>query len=228
MHDTADPLFVSTFASASASASASGAGGPRSIVCVHGIESHGLRYLALAARLGAECRVVAPDLRGHGRSPKVGPWTVARHVEDLLPIVTALESPVLLGHSYGGLLAWEVARALPGGIAALVLVDPAINVSAEVARVSQLNEYTSVGHTWPDEAAAFADFAAGRTPDGASSAAMDAAVAVVRRAADRRAAESAIRPRSRQLFDLERGSLTERTPYPRRPSRPGGIHGRLV
>ena len=91
------------------------------IVCIHGIESHGLRYFALAERLGPDVRVVAPDLRGHGRSIKVGPWTLERHVDDLLPLLTAdIDRPVLLGHSYGGLLAWELARAAPQSIAALI------------------------------------------------------------------------------------------------------------
>ena len=177
MHDTVAGLFFSTFGFGFRFREP---GAPRTLVCLHGIESHGLRYLALAARLGSGSRVVAPDLRGHGRSPKVGPWTVAQHIEDLLPLVTGIDSPVLLGHSYGGLLAWELAGAAPDALSGLVLVDPAINVSAEVARGSQMYEYTSVGHTWPDEAAALADFAVGRTPDGISSAAMDAAVALAR------------------------------------------------
>ena len=175
MHDTTESLFVSTFGRFGTF----GEPGARpTVVCLHGIESHGLRYVGLATRLGPGFRVVAPDLRGHGRSTKVGPWTVAQHIEDLLPLLTG--GAVLLGHSYGGLLAWELARAAPDSLSALVLVDPAINVSAEVARVSQLYEYTSVGHSWPDEAAAFADFSVGRTPDGLWSAALDAAVAVAR------------------------------------------------
>src|SRR4051794_17381800 len=116
----AGPLFVSSFDSG------------RPVLCLPGIESHGVRFLGLASRVPA-VRVVAPDLRGHGRSPMVGPWTLEQHLEDLLPLLASVgvrdEPPVLLGHSYGGLLAWELARAAPASIAGLVLVDPAIAVS---------------------------------------------------------------------------------------------------
>ena len=65
-------------------------------------------------------------------------------------------------------------------MAALVLVDPAINVSADLARDAVLYENSSVGHVWPNEAEAFAEFAAGSPPTGMWSAALDAAVAVTR------------------------------------------------
>lgn len=156
-------------------------GAPLTIVSIHGIESHGLRYLALAERIGPGVRVVAPDLRGHGRSIKVGPWTLEQHLEDLLSLLAAeADRPVLLGHSYGGLLAWELARAAPESIAALILADPAIGVSADLARASVTYEYSSVGHSWPDHATVFAEFAAGKPESGAWSAALDAAVAVER------------------------------------------------
>ena len=71
------PLFVSTF----------GAGRP--ILCLHGIESHGIRFVGLAARVD-DLHVVAPDLRGHGRSPKNGPWTLDQRIADVLPILRGL------------------------------------------------------------------------------------------------------------------------------------------
>jgi pimeloyl-ACP methyl ester carboxylesterase len=43
------------------------------LLCLHGIEAYGLRFVGLAAHLdGVE--IVAPDLRGHGRSPRDGPF----------------------------------------------------------------------------------------------------------------------------------------------------------
>src|SRR4051812_42440847 len=73
----ASELFVSEF------------GSGRPILCLHGIEAHGARFLGLAARVPG-LRVVAPDLRGHGRSPKTGPWTLEQGVADLTPLLATL------------------------------------------------------------------------------------------------------------------------------------------
>src|SRR3954470_25068076 len=169
MVDSVSPLFVSTF-------SASGSRLP--VVCLHGIESHGGRFIGLASRV-AESRVVAPDLRGHGRSPKVGPWTDEQHVRDVVPLLAASpQRPMLLGHSFGGLLAWEVARSAGDLISALVLVDPAIAVTAEHARASMAYESSYLGHSWADAREAFDFMAAPHPPSGAWAAALDVAIPV--------------------------------------------------
>ena len=173
MVDGVSPLFASTFSSAAVTV------GPlRTVVCLHGIESHGGRFIGLAARLPG-LRVVGPDLRGHGRSPNVGPWTVEQHVRDVVPLLSTFSEPaVLLGHSFGGLVAWEVARAAAGLVSALVLVDPAISVSADHARASMAYESSYLGHSWADETEAFAFMAARHPPGGAWAAALDVAVAL--------------------------------------------------
>ena len=53
------------------------------VVCVHGVTGHGGRFRRLAERLPGK-RVVAVDLRGHGRSPWEAPWTAETHLADLL------------------------------------------------------------------------------------------------------------------------------------------------
>jgi lipase len=179
MVDSVSPLFVSTFSpSVAASAASSPAARQRTAVCLHGIESHGGRFIGLASRID-RLRVVAPDLRGHGRSPRDGPWTIEQHVSDVTSLLAALpEPPVLLGHSFGGLLAWEVARTAGGLASALVLVDPAISVSVEHARASMAYESSYLGHSWADAREAFEFMAARHPPSGAWAAALDVAVAV--------------------------------------------------
>jgi lipase len=163
-------LFVSTF------------GTGRPMLCLHGIEGQGVRYIGLAARLDG-VRVVAPDLRGHGRSAKTGPWTVSQQMDDLLPLLDLVERPgLLLGHSYGGFLAWEIARIAADRIAALILVDPAIELSDEVTRECTTHEASIVGHSWPDQGAAFAELSAARPESGQWSAALDVALATERSA----------------------------------------------
>jgi lipase len=126
-------LFVSSF------------GSGRPILCLHGIEAHGIRFVGLAERLRATL-VLAPDLRGHGRSPMEGPWTIEQHMRDLVPILENLgPDAVLLGHSYGGLIAWELARIEPELISALILVDPAIAITSELAGAN-VAQFSAVEH----------------------------------------------------------------------------------
>jgi len=171
----ADPsLFISTF------------GSGRPILCLHGIEAHGLRFLGLSERMPG-VKVVAPDLRGHGRSPIEGPWTIEQHLADILPILDGLgPEAMLLGHSYGGLIAWEVARAAPERLAGLILVDPAISVGAEVARRG-VDDSVSL-RRWANEGDAFLELAVSRPETGLWSVALDVAAAI------RRDAEGWLRP----------------------------------
>jgi lipase len=156
------PLFVTRF----------GRGAP--MLCLHGLEAHGVRYVGLASYLdGVE--IVAPDLRGHGRSPRNGPFTLEQHVDDILPILRDLgPTTTLLGHSYGGLIAWEVARAAPDAVERLVLVDPSIEIDPEFARTTLAS---SAAHLrWSDRAAAFNQMIAGREQSAYWSVALDVSV----------------------------------------------------
>jgi lipase len=111
------------------------------LVCLHGVTGHGERYRRLAEeRWAARFRVVAPDLRGHGRSGWEPPWTFATYVADLVETLDALGiGPAdWVGHSWGGRLGLELAAAHPERIRRAVLLDPAIDerphVAAEVAQ----------------------------------------------------------------------------------------------
>lgn len=103
------------------------------LVCLHGLTGHGARFRKLAEeRLASRFRVLAPDLRGHGRSSWEPPWDAARHVEDLLETAPAGRA-VWLGHSFGGRLVLELAARSPERVAKAILLDPAIQVSPHVA-----------------------------------------------------------------------------------------------
>jgi lipase len=106
--------------------------GAPAIVCLHGVYAHGRRFRRLAEeRLAARFRVVAPDLRGHGRSDFEPPWDLDTHVADLLETVP--DGGDWIGHSFGGRLALELAAREPGLVRRLVLLDPAIWVPPPVA-----------------------------------------------------------------------------------------------
>jgi lipase len=102
------------------------------VVCLHGVTSYGGRFDLLAGCLAARYHVVAPDLRGHGRSDWEPPWDLDAHLADVL--ATAPPGPaVWVGHSFGGRLAAEIAARAPGRVERLVLLDPALQVLPHVA-----------------------------------------------------------------------------------------------
>lgn len=151
---------------------------PRGLLAIHGVDAYGTRYVRLAERLPG-VTVVAPDLRGHGRSPKHGPHTVDQNVRDLSPLLRRMgPRTVVLGHSYGGLLAWELARASHDQLAGLVLVDPAIAIDKGMANRERLAARQV--KQWPDAQSAFAEKMTGRPPAAEWSVALDVAVGLAR------------------------------------------------
>jgi lipase len=101
------------------------------LVCLHGVMAHGRRYRRLAEEgLAERFRVVAPDLRGHGRSGWEPPWDLATHLGDIIETVEAagVTRASWLGHSFGGRLLLELASLEPERIERAVLLDPAVQV----------------------------------------------------------------------------------------------------
>jgi lipase len=101
--------------------------GAPAIVCVHGLTAHAGRYRKLAEeRLAARYHVLAPDLRGHGRSTWVPPWNLETFVGDLLETAqgAGIERAVWIGHSFGGRLVRELAASTPEAVERVVLLDP--------------------------------------------------------------------------------------------------------
>lgn len=102
------------------------------IVCLHGVTGHGRRFRKLAEeRLSRRFRVLALDLRGHGRSGWDEPWSLESNLEDVLETVT--EPAAWIGHSFGGRLTIELTARQPQLVERAVLLDPAIYVPRDHA-----------------------------------------------------------------------------------------------
>lgn len=100
--------------------------GPESIVCLHWLGGCTANWNSLGARLDVNRqRLIALDLRGHGRS-ETQPCVVTneRLVWDVLQLADALHLArfAIIGHSFGGKLALQVAAAAPRRVAALALL----------------------------------------------------------------------------------------------------------
>lgn len=149
MIDRVDPLHVHRFGPAGAR--------PPDVLALHGLTGHGRRWERLARTRLADLSVLAPDLRGHGRSPWTPPWTAAAQVESLAGLLHA-EAPrpvVVVGHSYGANLAVRLARAVPQAVRALVLLDPAMGL--DPARARDIADAYLHSPGYPDAAEARAD-----------------------------------------------------------------------
>ncbi|MEU3453545.1 alpha/beta fold hydrolase [Micromonospora sp. NPDC006766] len=102
-----------------------GAPGGPVCVCLHGITANSNSWTRLGPRL-AELgfRVLAPELRGHGESPKTADgYDTSTLLADLAAVVPA-QPAVLIGHSFGGYLAQEAVLRGVFRPEALILEDP--------------------------------------------------------------------------------------------------------
>lgn len=136
----------------------------RPVLVCHGVTNTGARYGRLGRDHLPDLRLLAVDLRGHAASTWDPPWSIERHVADLVETLDALglERTLVVGHSFGGLLALHLAAAVPGRVAGAVLLDPAGALAP--ARAAREAELARRDEGWADRAEARAARLALRPP----------------------------------------------------------------
>jgi lipase len=95
------------------------------VIAVHGITASHLEWAAVAQAM-PQLRLIAPDLRGRGRSAGLpGPYGMAGHAADLEAMIEALELPpaIVVGHSMGAFVAVVAAHLYPDRFSEVLLVD---------------------------------------------------------------------------------------------------------
>lgn len=99
------------------------------VLALHGVTGHSARWKIIAEAL-PHLRILAMDLRGHGRSTWNPPWGIEQHVADALAVLDAagLSRVAVLGHSYGAAIALHLAHAAPERVERLALLDPALGL----------------------------------------------------------------------------------------------------
>ena len=111
----------------------------RPVIVLHGGPDFDHSYLLPDLdRLEDVCRLIYYDQRGRGRSAEgVLPQevTLASEMADLDAVRQhfGLEAPVLLGHSWGSVLALEYALRFPNRVSQLILVNPGPAAASDVA-----------------------------------------------------------------------------------------------
>ncbi len=151
------------------------------VLAIHGITSSSRSWPFLAQELDRP--VVAPDLRGRGRSNRLpGPVGLVAHADDCAAVLRAVtdEPVVVVGHSMGAFVATVLAARDPGLVRALVLVDgglpfPPVDAAATLAGLQPIKDrlqasYTREGyrdwfrghpafaHDWSPEVEEYADY----------------------------------------------------------------------
>ncbi len=98
----------------------------RTICFVHGYGGRATQWKYQLNKFSDTNRVIAMDLRGHGRSDKPpSEYTMPSLLADLDAVLNALDVDdkiTLVGHSFGGAIASEYANAHPGSVERLVLI----------------------------------------------------------------------------------------------------------
>jgi pimeloyl-ACP methyl ester carboxylesterase len=114
------------------------AGGPVVLV-VHGMTSSHMVYRTVARELCSAARrvcLLAPDLRGRGRSADVsGPYGIASHIADLIAVLdhVGVDRAIVVGHSIGADIAARFAADHPERAAAVVLLDGGVPLRGDTA-----------------------------------------------------------------------------------------------
>jgi len=103
------------------------------LVLLHGWCDSSDVWREVIAEFSKERRCIAPDMRGHGQSSFATdhayfPEALSSDVVALCR-TAGLEKPIVVGHSYGGLLAAEIARRFPNFARGVVVVDQPLDLA---------------------------------------------------------------------------------------------------
>jgi pimeloyl-ACP methyl ester carboxylesterase len=105
------------------------------VLALHGVTASLMTWRTVARTFAArdDICLLAPDLRGRGRSAKLpGPYGIAAHIDDLIKVLdhVGARRAILVGHSLGAYVAARLAAEHPGRVAALVLLDAGLPLPA--------------------------------------------------------------------------------------------------
>ncbi|MHA4809436.1 alpha/beta fold hydrolase [Flavitalea flava] len=131
-------------------------GASRPVLMIHGMFSNlALYYFKIAPLIAQDFHVVLYDLKSHGLSDRVAKgYDLHSMTDDLLALMDALklESVHLVGYSYGGLIAMEMAMRFPEKVRKLAIIegpDPSdqetldiIDIYSKEFLVNYINNYT--------------------------------------------------------------------------------------
>ena len=106
-------------------------GSKRCVIALHCSLGSGRQWALLGEELGGNYRLIAPDLSGYGSNSGaiVLPTTLTEEVALLSEHIAQAEGPLhLVGHSYGGAVAFKIATGSPfaSRVRSLTLIEPVL------------------------------------------------------------------------------------------------------
>ena len=117
------------------------------VVLLHGFCGSSDYWERVAPLLSGSCRVIAPDLRGHGTTdaPK-GAYTMEQMADDVLSLIDALELPkvTLLGHSLGGYVTLSFAQRYGARLKGFGLIHSTGYPDSEEAKEKRLKSVSTI------------------------------------------------------------------------------------
>lgn len=130
------------------------------VLCLAGVTRNSKDFHAIASQLAAGRRVICPDYRGRGRSDHdANPrnYRPATHIDDIrhLMVATGLHRAIVIGTSFGGMLAMGMALAAPGSLRAVVLNDIGPDIAAD--GLKRIMAYIGTDRPQPDWDSAVAE-----------------------------------------------------------------------
>jgi pimeloyl-ACP methyl ester carboxylesterase len=137
-------------------------GGPsgRGIVLVHGGGAHSRWWDHIAPLLAAGRRVIAIDLSGHGDSGRRESYTIDGWAQEVLAVAAdaGLDSPVVIGHSMGGIVTLRLAAMCGSRIEGAVVIDSPLRDQAPEEQAARRQHIFRQLHAYPTREAILARF----------------------------------------------------------------------
>lgn len=102
------------------------------ILLIHGITASHMSWPLIATAF-TQYRVIAPDLRGRGRSRDLPvPFGISQHAADMVALLdaTGTDGALVVGHSMGGFVAATLAAGHPERVTGLLLIDGGLPIPA--------------------------------------------------------------------------------------------------
>lgn len=137
------------------------------VLAIHGVTSSHLAWPFVVDQLPG-VRVIAPDLRGRGRSNEIaGPAGMSAHARDMVAVLDAfdLDSVPVIGHSMGGFVSVVLAHQHPERVTRVVLIDGGLPLDVPAGLSPEQLVAAILGPTaerlekrWPDVGGYVAEF----------------------------------------------------------------------